>query len=92
VYVVTFGSGSCPTVADPQATEEDGAIAVTFPAPSDGPCTMDYRPATTVVELPDAVLDEDEVTLRLGDLGEVTLPERTDGEPSALVWVDAPAQ
>jgi hypothetical protein len=86
LYVVTFGSSTCPAVADPTATAAgDGAVAVTFPEPGDGACTMDYVPATSVVALPDGVVPDADLAVSIGDWGEVTLPAGSD-EP---VWVQA---
>lgn len=86
LYVVTLGSGSCPAVADPTATASgDGTVAVTFPALGDGPCTMDWVPATTVVALPDGVAPDSDLTVTIGDLGTVTLPAGSQ-EPA---WVQA---
>lgn len=84
VYVITFGSGTCPWIADPAASA-DGEV--TFAPLPDGPCTMDYRPATTVVELPAELAEQDEVTLTIGTWGDVTLPPKTDGKASSVVWI-----
>jgi hypothetical protein len=75
LYVVTFGSSTCPAVADPTATAaDDGTVAVTFPEPDDGACTMDYVPATSVVALPDGIATDADLTVGIGDWGQVTLP------------------
>jgi len=88
LYVVTYGSGSCPAVADPSATDPgDGTVAVTFPELGDGPCTMDWVPATTVVALPDGVSADDDLTVLIGDLGQVSLPAGSH-EPA---WVQPEA-
>lgn len=84
LYVVAFGSGSCPSVADPAATGTgDGTVTVTFPDLGDGPCTRDWVPATTVVALPGGVGSEGDLTVTIGELGAVTLPAGSD-EPA---WV-----
>lgn len=86
LYVVTLGSGTCPSVADPTATDAgDGTVAITFADLGEGPCTMDWVPATTVVALPDGVATDGDLAVTLGDLGEVTLPAGSD-EPA---WVQA---
>lgn len=75
LHVVTFGSSTCPAVADPTATAaDDGGVAVTFPEPADGPCTMDYVPATTVVALPDGTPADQDLTVTIGTWGQVVLP------------------
>ncbi|MEN1973524.1 hypothetical protein [Cellulomonas olei] len=75
LYVVTFGSSTCPVVADPEATAAgDAAVEVTFPEPTDDPCTADYVPATSVVALPDGVDPDADLTVTVGTWGDVTLP------------------
>lgn len=84
LYVVTFGSSTCPAVPDPTATAAgDGAVSVTFPEPGDGACTMDYVPATSVVALPDGIAPDADLAVSIGDWGQVTLPAGSV-EP---VWV-----
>lgn len=84
LYVVTFGSSTCPSVADPTATSTgDGALEITFPEPDDGICTQDYVPATTVVGLPDGVDGAGELAVAVGLWGSATLPAGSD-EPA---WV-----
>ena len=82
IAIVTYGSSTCPQVPDTPATGSDSAVTVTFPEPTDGPCTMDYVPATTVVALPEGVADGD-LTVTIGEIGTVTLPAGST-EP---VWV-----
>lgn len=84
IYVVTFGSSTCPMVADPTATVTGSdTVEVTFPEPGEGACTNDYVPATSVVALPDDVDPEADLTVTVGVWGEVTLPA---GSTDA-VWV-----
>ncbi len=86
IYVITYGSSTCPSIADPSATGPgDGTVAVAFAEPGDGPCTMDWVPATTVVALPDGVASDGDLAVTIGDLGSVTLPAGSQ-EP---VWVIA---
>lgn len=85
IAVFTFGSSTCPQVPDSLASGADGAITVSFPEPTDGPCTLDYVPASTVVALPDGGDTGGDLTVTLGDFGTVTLPAgSTDAE-----WVTA---
>lgn len=75
LYVVTFGSSTCPSIADPTATSTgEGAIEITFPEPEDGICTQDYVPATTVVALPDGVEGAGDLSVGIGQWGQATLP------------------
>lgn len=86
IYVVTFGSSTCPSVADTPATSTGAnAVEITFPEPGDGACTADYVPATTVVALPDDVDPGEDLTVTVGTWGDVTLPA---GSQDA-VWVVA---
>lgn len=88
IYVVTFGSSSCPMVADSTAQlAGDGAVEVTFPQLGAGACTSDFVPSTTVVALPDEVDPEADVTVRIGTLDEVVLPAGSDD----AVWAIAAA-
>lgn len=75
IYVITFGSSTCPSVADATAASAGAdAVEITFPEPDDGACTADYVPATTVVALPDDVDPGQDLTVTVGTWGEVTLP------------------
>ncbi|MFB9955862.1 hypothetical protein [Cellulomonas denverensis] len=82
ITVVTFGSSTCPQVPDPQATGADGTVTVSFPEPTDGPCTLDYVSASSVVALPESPGDGD-LTVTIGDWGTVTLPAGS----TEAVWV-----
>ncbi len=90
IYVVTIGSSTCPLVADPQATWTSAtSVAVTFPAPDDGPCTRDLVPTTTVVALPPEVAGDERLTVTVGDWGDVELPAGPAGDgPGSLTWVE----
>ena len=55
LYVVTFGSGSCPKLpTSVTATGSNQLTIVTAPS-SDGPCTMDFGPTTSVVDVPPGI-------------------------------------
>lgn len=92
LFVMTFGSSTCPMLGD-GATAEGATVTVTFEPVSDGPCTMDYVPFTSVVAVPDSVDPMGAVTVELGDLGTLEVPPLTEkadaadaGEP---VWLPA---
>ncbi|PUB24069.1 hypothetical protein C8K30_110213 [Promicromonospora sp. AC04] len=103
LYVVTNGSSSCPTIAEPAATigsgsdgkgadvaAADGVLTVTFVPPSNGICTMDFVPTTTVVEAPAESDTGGPVPVMLGDKGKVQLqPRSADGEPGPIAWLDS---
>ncbi len=85
IYVITFGSSTCPMVADPDAvatgaTDAD-EVEITFPEPTGGACTADYVPATTVVALPEEPAGD--LRVLLGPAGDVTLPAGS----VAVEWV-----
>ena len=101
LYVVTNGSSSCPTYAEPEATlgaggksakvaAEDGVLSVHLTPPSDGICTMDFVPTTTVVEVPAESDTGQEIPVMLGDKGTVQLLPRTaEGKPGPVAWLDS---
>lgn len=80
IYVITFGSSTCPMVADPDAVATGAAgadeVEITFPEPTGGACTADYVPATTVVALPEEPTGD--LRVLLGPAGDVTLPAGSD--------------
>ncbi|MFC8921217.1 hypothetical protein [Cellulosimicrobium sp. NPDC057127] len=88
LYVVTYGSSGCPTVAEPDASVRDGEVVVTFvDIPPDVACTMDFVPATSVVEVPDEVDASTEVRVVLGDQGTVVVPPAVEGRTGPVAWV-----
>lgn len=105
LYVVTNGSSSCPTFAEPAATigaggktggktggvaAADGVLTVSFVPASDGICTMDFVPTTTIVETPAESDNGRQVPVVLGDKGTVELePRDVDGEPGPVAWLDS---
>ncbi|WP_285107689.1 hypothetical protein [Promicromonospora sp. MEB111] len=101
LYVVTNGSSSCPTFAEPEATigsggksdgvaAADGVLAVTFVPADNGICTMDFVPTTTVVEAPAEADTGRPVPVQLGDKGKVELePRDADGEAGPVAWLDS---
>ncbi|MFD7021226.1 hypothetical protein [Promicromonospora sukumoe] len=101
LYVVTNGSSSCPTFAEPEATigsggksagvdAADGVLTVTFLPADNGICTMDFVPTTTVVEVPAESDTGKAVPVQLDDRGKVELqPRSADGEPGPVAWLDS---
>jgi hypothetical protein len=101
LYVVTNGSSSCPTFAEPEATigsggktpgvaAADGVLAVQLIPPGDGICTMDFVPTTTVVGVPAESDTGQPVPVMLGDKGKVELqPRAAEGEPGPVTWLDS---
>lgn len=87
--VVTYGSSSCPTIAEADATGDGQKVVVALvPPAANAICTMDYVPTTTVVAAPDGTDSAAPVTVTLGDLGAVeVLPPAADGEAGKMAWV-----
>ncbi|WP_454041534.1 hypothetical protein [Cellulosimicrobium sp. Marseille-Q8652] len=91
LYVVTYGSSTCPLLAEPDAAVQGSEVVVTFvEIPQDAVCTMDLVPATSVVAVPDDVDASAEVTAVLGDQGSVVVPPAVDGSTGEAAWVEAP--
>jgi hypothetical protein len=73
IYVITFGSSTCPMIAGPDAVATGAsAVEITFPEATAAACTADLVPATTVVALPD--VRSGDLRVMLGPAGDVTLP------------------
>ncbi len=89
LYVITYGSSSCPTTAQAQAADDEGTVVVTLvPPPADAICTMDYAPTTSVVGVPAGAGSGGPVSVRLGDAGTVEVtPRPAPGEPGPAAWV-----
>lgn len=89
LFVVTYGSSTCPVLAEPDAEVEGGDVVVTFvDIPADTPCTMDYVPSTSVVAVPDDVDPSGEVSVVLGTFGTVVVPPAADGATGGSAWVE----
>ncbi|MFI2105205.1 hypothetical protein ACH436_18080 [Isoptericola sp. NPDC019693] len=93
LLVVTYGSSSCPLLAEAEAGWDDGGgtvdVRMVEPDP-DQVCTMDYVPTTSAVAVPPGADAGTPVTVRLGDLGEVELtPRAKDDAAGPVAWVPA---
>jgi hypothetical protein len=89
LYVVTYGSSTCPLLAEADAAVEGSDAVVTFDeVPADAVCTMDFVPAASVVQVPDDIDPSAEVGVVLGDRGSVVLPPAADGTTGESVWVE----
>jgi len=92
LLVVTYGSSSCPRLAEAEGAWDDAheALDVGLVDPDPGPCTMDYAPTTSAVAVPSDADAGEPVTVRLGDLGTVQVePRAKDGEAGPVAWVEA---
>lgn len=77
LYVVTYGSSSCPTVAN-EITVVDGApLAVELIETGGAVCTADIAPTTSTVAIPGGIDTAVQQVIKIGDLGEVTVPPAT---------------
>lgn len=79
LYVVTFGSSSCPTVANEITVVEGASLAVELIETGGAVCTADYSPTTSTVAVPDGIDNAVPQVLTIGELGEVTVPPATGG-------------
>ena len=57
VAVTTWGSSTCPVPVGSLVADGTDGLVVTLGSADPGPCTMDYVPSTTVVDLPEDVAD-----------------------------------
>lgn len=93
LLVVTYGSSSCPLLAEAEAGWDDAGktLDVGMVEPDPGlACTMDYAPTTSAVAVPPDADAGTSVTVRLGDLGEVEVsPRAKDGVAGPVAWVPA---
>ncbi|MCM3533592.1 hypothetical protein M3693_05050 [Cellulosimicrobium funkei] len=87
LLVVTFGSSTCPLLAEDDAAVEGSDVVVSFvDIPADTACTMDYVPATSVVAVPDDVDPGADVSVVLGDRGTVVVPPPAEGAAGEFAW------
>ncbi|HEY0188667.1 MAG TPA: hypothetical protein VGC67_14345 [Cellulomonas sp.] len=90
LYVITLGSSTCPTVAEPEATASGDGVLVTFvPIAADTACTADLVASTTVVGLPDGLGEDTDLVVELDGIGSATIPARSVAGTEALVPVTA---
>lgn len=55
MYLVTYGSGSCPKLPTSVTTTGSNQLTITTASTSDGPCTMDFGPTTSAVDVPQGI-------------------------------------
>jgi hypothetical protein len=90
LYVVTFGPSTFPIVAEPEANVTEGSLQVTLTGDTAGPCTMDFVPTTSVVQVPDDVDQSAPITVYMGEGQDVTVqPRPADGEAGPIAWAAA---
>lgn len=86
LYVVTYGSSTCPRLAEPEAELDGSTVVVTFRAETDRPCTMDYVPSTSVVGVPDSIDPTSPVTVEFSGIGVVQVPPLGESGAGAFGW------
>jgi hypothetical protein len=74
MYVVTFGSSSCPKVPTGVSASADNRLTVRAKPISDGPCTMDIRPTTSLVDVPAGIDDSKPVEVTIDGVVSVLPP------------------
>ncbi|HEY7988480.1 MAG TPA: hypothetical protein VIE19_04620 [Lapillicoccus sp.] len=57
MYLVTYGSGSCPKLPTSVAVAQGNRLTIVTAPSSDGPCTMDFGPTTSAVDVPPGIDD-----------------------------------
>ena len=76
LYVVTFGSSSCPSVAN-EITVDGTTLTVKLIETGGAVCTADYSPTTSTVPVPGGIDTAVSQVITIGELGEVTVPPVT---------------
>jgi hypothetical protein len=61
MYLVTYGSGSCPKLPTGVTAASGNRLTITTASASDGPCTMDFGPTTSVIDVPQGIDDTQSV-------------------------------
>jgi len=74
MYVVTFGSSSCPKVPTGVSASADNRLTVRAKPISDGPCTMDISPTTSLVDVPAGIDDSNPVEVTIDGVVSVLPP------------------
>lgn len=74
MYVVTFGSSSCPKVPTGVSASADNRLTVRAKPISDGPCTMDISPTTSLVDVPAGIDDSKPVEVTIDGVVSVLPP------------------
>ncbi len=74
--IVTFGSGSCPLVAESIEASDARTVKVDFRASTNDPCTADLAMVTHVFMLPDSVTERpvNVVSVLAGESSRFELP------------------
>lgn len=75
MYVVTYGSGSCPKLPTSVTAAAGNRLTITTAPSSDGPCTMDYGPTTSLVDVPAGIDDRQPMHVTVDGVAS-TLPPR----------------
>jgi hypothetical protein len=73
-YLVTYGSGSCPKLPTSVTVAAGNRLTITTAPSSDGPCTMDFGPTTSVVDLPPGIDDTKPVEVTVDGVGSTVSP------------------
>jgi hypothetical protein len=75
MYLVTYGSSTCPRLATSVTAASGNRLTITTAPSSDGPCTMDFGPTTSVVDVPQGIDDTHPVSVTV-DGAAATVPPR----------------
>ena len=73
--LVTYGSSTCPRVPTSVTSAAGNRLTITTAPSSDGPCTMDFGPTTSVVDVPQGISDTQPVQVTVDGVAS-TVPAR----------------
>jgi len=83
MYLTTWGSSSCPSIASGTIAQPDGTIVITTQRTGGDTCTADSSPTTSTVQMPDGADNGHPINARVGDGVNATsltiLPRTTPG-------------
>lgn len=75
MYLVTYGSSTCPRLPTSVTAAAGNRLTITTAPTSDGPCTMDFGPTTSVVDVPQGISDTQPVQVTVDGVAS-TVPPR----------------
>jgi hypothetical protein len=75
LYVVTYGSSTCPRVPVSLSVATGNRLTIATRPTSDGPCTMDFGPSTSVVDAPSGLDDTAPLQVTIDGVA-LTVPPR----------------
>jgi hypothetical protein len=74
MYLVTYGSGSCPKLPTDVTAAAGNRLTITTAPSSDGPCTMDFGPTTSFVDVPTGIDEKQPVQVTVDGVASSVAP------------------